>query len=419
MRFGVCTLVAFLCAVVLGGSADSARTQGGAAWTLSPVADGQKLLRVDVEGDTLYGFRLRGTDFTVTGIKSVRASGGATPQCTVSGTPATLACDGDLVGGISVFVQLTTSGGGNAYDFAFLFAPGDTSPLYVPSHETAPPVTIGGSLGMTSATTGRVTIRNLSQTTLQGLEVAPIGFSVTSVATRDCGLTEGGGIACNHPLDSGQTAAIRFATTSVSGPASAYLLGDRNGATAAVAFVEAGNACPDLEATVAGAQAQMKALQGEIAKLNRRLQGLGRPVPARAVKPMRQAVARIARRVVNVRKALHAAQAELRACDQGQRKAAAAAACDTQLKAAAQAAGKADGLKDALAGERRVARTARPLILTLKSAGPQPGGKKALANLTALTVLPGKTAHALSAARAAAKRTDSALTRCNAALDQG
>ena len=114
MRFGVCTLVAFLCAVVLGGSADSARTQGGAAWTLSPVADGQKFLRVEVEGDTLYGFRLRGTDFTVTGINSVRASGGATPQCTVSGSPATLACDGALVGGISVFVQLLTSGAGGA-----------------------------------------------------------------------------------------------------------------------------------------------------------------------------------------------------------------------------------------------------------------------------------------------------------------
>ena len=134
---------------------------------------------------------------------------------------------------------------------------------------------------------------------------------------------------------------------------------------------------------------------------------------------MRQAVARIARRITNLRKALHDAQTELRACDQGQRKAAAAAACDTQWKAAAQAAGKADGLKDALAGERRVARTARPLILTLKSAGPQPGGKKALANLKALTVLPGKTARAWSAAKAAAKRTDSALTGCNAALDQG
>jgi len=272
---------------------------------------------------------------------------------------------------------------------------------------------------MTSATTGRVTIRNLSQTTLQRMEVAPIGFSVTSVATRDCGLTEGGGIACNRPLDSGQTAAIRFATTGVSGAASAYLVGDAGGTTAAVAFVEAGNACPDLEATVAGAQAEMKALQGEIAKLNRRLQRLGRAVPARAVKPMKQAVARIARRIVNLRKALHGAQTGLRACNQGQRKAAAAAACDTQWKASAQAAGKADGLKDALTGERRVARSARPLILTLKKIGPQPGGKKALANLTALTVLPGKTARAFSAAKAAAKRTDSALTGCNAALDQG
>ena len=167
-------------------------------------------------------------------------------------------------------------------DFAFLFAPGDASPLYVPSHQTAPPVTIGGSLGM-SATTGRVTIRNLSQTTLQGLEVAPIGFSVTSVGTRDCGLTEGRGIACNHPLASGQTADIRFATTSVSGAASAHLLGDRNGATAAVAFVAAGNACPDLEATVAGAQAQMKALQGEIASSTAGCRGSGgrcRPGPS-------------------------------------------------------------------------------------------------------------------------------------------
>jgi hypothetical protein len=76
-------------------------------------------------------------------------------------------------------------------------------------------------------------------------------------------------------------------------------------------------------------------------------------------------------------------------------------------------------LKDALAGERRVARTARALILTVKSAGPQRGTKKALANLKALTVLPGKTARAFSAAKAVAKRTDSALTGCNAALDQG
>ena len=99
MRLWVCIVVAAACAALLSGAAGSARAQGGADWTLRPVADGQKWLRVDVSGDTLYGFRVRGTDFAVTGIKSVRASGGPTPQCSISGTPATLSCDGELPGG--------------------------------------------------------------------------------------------------------------------------------------------------------------------------------------------------------------------------------------------------------------------------------------------------------------------------------
>jgi hypothetical protein len=420
VRVGVCTIVAFLCAVVLGGSADSARTQGGAAWMLTPVAAGQKFLRVDVEGDTLYGFQLRGTDFTVTGVKSVRASGGPTPQCSVSGTPTTLACNGELPGGISVFVQLTTSGSGGAYEFGFLFSPGDTNPLYIPSSQTAPPLTLGGSLGMTSPTQGRVTIRNLSQTTLQKVEVSPIDFSVSSVATPDCGLsTEGGSIACNRPLPPGQTAAISFGTTSVSGEASAYLVGYTGGTVAGFAFVEAGAPCPDLQANVAGMQAELKTLQGEIAKLNRGLHSLGRAVPAKPVKPMKQAVARLQRRLAVIRKELRVSQKQLHACAQGERKAAAAAACDTQWKAAAQAAGRAAALKESLAGERRVARSARALIVSLKRLGPRPGARKAIATLTALSVLPGKTAHAYSAAKGAAKRANTAVTRCNAALDQG
>ncbi|MBA3718087.1 MAG: hypothetical protein H0W87_07675, partial [Actinobacteria bacterium] len=343
VRFAACTIAAAACAVMLGGSAHSARSQGGAAWNLKPVADAQKWLRVDVEGDTLYGFRVRGTDFTVTGIKSVRASGGPAPQCSVTGTPATLACDGELPGGISVFVQLTTSGAGGAYDFALLFEPGDTNLFYVPSNQTAAPVPLAGSLGMTSPTEGRVTILNVSRVSFQQLEVAPIGFRVRSVSTQDCGTTEGGGIACQGNLGPGSRAVIQFVTEPLAGAPSAVLLA--HGSQTGFIYVQAGDACPDLLAELARLQAQASTVKSQIALAERQLtsaeHSLGRSKAfanaAAQIRSARSALGPLLHRLAALTRAIRGREQKLKSCEGGgARKAAAATACDDEWKAAAQ-----------------------------------------------------------------------------------
>jgi hypothetical protein len=381
VRFGVCALVVLLCAVVLAGSAGSARSQGGADWTLRPVTDGQKWFRLNVQGETLHGFRLRGTDFTVTGIKSVRASGGAAPQCSVSGTPATLACDGDLPGGISVFVQLTVSGSGGAYEFALLLSPGDTNLFYVPSNQKVAPVPIGGSLGFTSASTGRVTIQNPSPTrSFQLFEISPIGFRVTNVLTPDCGITEGGGIACQGSLGPRRTAVIQFTPDSRPPAASAVL--SAYGSDVGFAFVEAGSPCPDVVASV-------ERLAGETGVVRAHLATLQRSPGAR---PLLRA---LRRKLTALNKQLRTAQRRYQNCATGARKTAAAAACDPQSLSAARAGGTVAGLLDVLPTERRVA-----------------------ARVKALRALPARTEKALGAARGRAARAAQRLSACQASLAQ-
>jgi len=377
----VCTLVAALSAVALGGSADSARTQGGAAWTLTPVAAGQKLLRVDVEGDTLFGFRVRGTDFTVAGIKSVRASGGPTPQCAVAGTPTTLSCDGALPGGISVFVQLTTSGDGGAYEFALLFQPGDTNLFYVPSNQKAPPVPLGGSLGRTSNGGGRVTVANPGSASFQQLEIAPIGFRASAVATPDCGVTGGGGIACQRPLGPGKTAVIRF-TADVSDTSSAYLFAGNGGGTGA-AYVQYGGPCPDVVASVTRLHSEAAVVRSHLAVMSR----------SRAAKPL---LAGLRAKVVSLEKKVKAAQRAYLKCTRSGRKAAAAAACDAKLMSVGRANGRVAGLREVLPTERRIA-----------------------ARVNALRSLPADTQKKLAAAKAAVARATKALADCDASLAQG
>jgi hypothetical protein len=380
VRLGVCTLVAVACAVALGGSADSARTQGGAAWSLKPVAPGQKWLRVDVEGDTLYGFRLRGTSFTVTGIKSVHASGGPTPQCSVSGTPATLACDGDLPGGISVFVQLNVSGSGGSFDFAFLFQPGDTNLLYIPSNETAAPVPLTGTLGKTSAEGGRVLIQNPNATeSFQQFEVKPIGLAFTSVSTPDCALTEGGGIACQGDLRPGRTLVIRFGMDPNADAPPAVLLAHGN--ATGLAYVEPGEPCADIKAVIAR-------LKGEAAVVRTHLAAIERVATARPLaRPLRL-------RLQSLTKQINAQVNRSGNCAAGEaRKAASAAACDARWNRLERAKGTIAGLTAVLPTERRVA-----------------------AKVKALRSLPGRTSKELAAAKANLTQQTKNLLACAAAL---
>jgi hypothetical protein len=379
VRFAACTLLALICAAVLGGSADPARTQGGADWTLRPVATGQKWLRVNVEGDMLYGFRLSGTDFTATAVKSVRASGGPTPACSVSGAPATLDCDGELPGGISVFVQLAVSGSGGAYELGFLFKPGDTNLLMIPSNQAAPPVPIGGSLGFTSASTGRVTIQNPGKTrSFQQLEVAPIGFRATNVLTPDCGITEGGGIACQGNLGPRRTAVIEFTPDSRPADASAVL--SANGSDVAFAFVQAGTPCPDVVASVSRARSEASVVRAHLASLMR-------------VGKARRYLGPLQRKLAALNRQINATQRTYNKCSAGTRKTAAASACDADALRVANAAGRQAGLQDVLPTERRVA------------------GK-----VKSLRALPRKTQRTLTTVRATVARATQRLTACQTSL---
>jgi hypothetical protein len=427
VRFAACTLLAAICAVVLGGSADSARTQSGAAWELRPVSSGQKWLRVDVEGDTLYGFRVRGTDFTIIGIKSVRASGGPTPQCSVSGTPATLACDGDLPGGISVFVQLTTSGSAGSYDFALLFTPGDPNLIYVPSNQQAAPVPLGGSLGMTSPTAGRVTILNgsSSSSSFQQLEVEPVGFRVASVQTQNCSVTEGGGIACQRTLGPYEGAVIRFVASPFSGAPSAVLVA--HGAGIGFIYVQAGDACPDRAAQLARIQVQIPLVKSQIALAERQLtraeRSLGSSKPfakaAAQIRSARSALGTLRQRLTALRRTAGGRERKLKSCESGgARKAAASGTCDDEQLAAARADGTVVGLATALSVERRVAKRASGAVRLIKRVGPPggPGWKEAIADLAVLVALPARTQSARNKALVKSLKAGDALTNCYLSL---
>src|SRR3954454_23340364 len=100
-----------------GAMGSSAGTVTVAA-TVRPVSAVQKWIRVSVGGgDSLDLFAVQGTDFSITSVQSIRASGVPAPACTVSGTPATLTCVGHIRSGASVFVNVTTSGAGGSFLF--------------------------------------------------------------------------------------------------------------------------------------------------------------------------------------------------------------------------------------------------------------------------------------------------------------
>ena len=382
VRFGVATLLVIACAAALGGSADSARTQGGAAWTLTPVAEGQKLLRVDVSGDTLYGFRVDPTNFTLTAVKSVRASGGPAPQCSLAGSPATLACDGALPGGISVFVQLTTSGSGGAYEFALLFSPGDTNPLYVPSNQTAPPVPLGGEIGKTSAEGGRVLIQNPnSRASFQQFEIKPVGPPFTSVETPDCAVTEGGGIACQGSLRPGRTLAVEFRMAPESDAPAVFLIA--HGTATGLAYIPPGDPCEDYGEVVTRLRAEGAVLVNHSTALAR-------------VPQARRFLAPLSRKLTAFARQFEAALKRASNCAAGEaRKSAAATACDPQGRALQRAKGTVAGLNLVLPTERRVA-----------------------ARIKRLRAVPGKTRKQIAAAKASIRRAEQALLACDASLAQ-
>ena len=426
MRLAVCALAVLACAGLLGGSAASAPSQSGAEWSIQPVSPTQKWLRVSVEGEPLYGFHVRGTDFTIMSVKRVLASGGPAPSCSL--VAGTLDCDGELPGGISVFVNVGVSGTGGAYELAFLFQPGDTNLLFVPGNERPAPPLLGGTFGTTSATGARVTIYNPTTSSYREVEVAPVGFRITNVthfsignkgSARDCGITEGGGVVCQGVLGPGARAVLTLRTTGFAAEPSAVLFARDTPTQVAFIVASPGNPCADIAAQLAGARAEATALRGEITKLRR-----GFSVPAAfaaQVKAMNARVGELSRRLAKVRSTVRGYQKQLRACGRATRKLAAAAACDSDETSYERILGKIAGLSQALRVERRIAASARPLVLELKKLGPRAGAgwRTALARLGGLISLPRRTADALDEAKSVANAVVGALIRCETFLTQG
>lgn len=424
MRLAVCALAVLTCAGLLGDSAASAPSQAGAEWSIQPVSPTQKWIRVSVQGESLYGFHVRGTNFTITSVKRVLASGGPAPSCSLDA--GTLKCEGELPGGISVFANVGFSGTGGAYELAFLFQPGDTNLLFVPGNERPAPPLLGGTFGTTSATGARVTIYNATTASYREVEVAPVGFRITEVtrfsigkvgSARDCGITEGGGVVCQGALGPGARAVLTVRTNGFAAEPSAVLFASDTQNAFIVA--SAGNPCADIAAHLAGARAQAAALRGEIAKLRR---GLSVPVAfAAQVKAMNARVVGLSRQLAKVRSTVRGYQKQLRACGKATRKLAAAAACDSDETSYERIVGKILGLSEGLRVERRIAASARPLVTKLKKLGSRAGAgwRMALARLDGLVSLPKRTADAVDESKGVATAVVGALVRCETFLTQG
>ena len=168
----------------------------------------------------------------------------------------------------------------------------------------------------------------------------------TGVATTDCGVTEGGGIACQRPLGPGKTAVVRF-SGAVPDSSSAYLLATGAGDTG-LAYVPYGEACPDSAASSSRVRSEASIVRAHLAVLSH----------TRAAKPF---LAPLRRKLAALEKQIAAAQRALLRCEQTGRKAAAASACDAKMLSVGHASGRVAGFRDVLPTERRVAAKVKAL----------------------------------------------------------
>jgi hypothetical protein len=188
--------------------------------TVKPVSPTEKWIRVSAAaGDSLDLFAVRGVDFSIARVVSVRASGVPAPACSVTGVPATLTCVGHVRSGASVFVNVTTAGAGGTFQFARASAgrrhrPG-RRPGYVPGLRPS-----SRSPARMTRRDGRKTVIFSGQTTFQDVEILPTSAfrvgNVTSVTVagkarslRSC-RREGDGLDCRLVVPTGSIGKITF-----------------------------------------------------------------------------------------------------------------------------------------------------------------------------------------------------------------
>jgi len=201
-----------------GVSSGTARELGVGA-TVKPVSPTEKWIRVSAaDGDSLDLFAVRGVDFSIARVVSVRASGVPAPACTVTGSPATLTCVGHVRSGASVFVVVTATGTGGSFLFARASAGGAIDLANAPTASQGPSILpIGARM---TRRDGTKTVIFSGQTTFQEVEILPTSAyrvgRVTAIAVagkarplRAC-RREGDGLDCLLIVPTGALGKISF-----------------------------------------------------------------------------------------------------------------------------------------------------------------------------------------------------------------
>ena len=214
LTFVLAVGAAFAC---LGMTAGSERASLSVGMNFKKLSASEGWGRVWAVGGTFYGFRIKGVDFDITGLKYVRAAGAAAPKCTVSGSPAILDCRGTFPDGSSIFVGFNIAGGGSSFQQENFFSANIGPPQFFITNTLGQPLLpISASLKKGKGASKTVTFSGKSA--FNDLEVLPYGFKITRVTkstpAASC-KSEGFGIDCSLKLAKGGKGSITFDTARV------------------------------------------------------------------------------------------------------------------------------------------------------------------------------------------------------------
>jgi len=190
-------------------------------WTMTRLTDTQKWLRVTNTDDqnSIRLLAVRGDDFRITALKSVRASGAATPNCAVSTESTTfgvLFCNGNLPPDSSLFLVFDVTGSGGNFEIAGSDSSDPSTLEYGPDSEGPAFLPTDGTFTTAGAATSRVTFTSKGNA-FSEVEVLPFGFEITKVlsvtpAGGSCD-PEGAGIDCSVDLPANGSGEVTFETS--------------------------------------------------------------------------------------------------------------------------------------------------------------------------------------------------------------
>jgi hypothetical protein len=227
----VCAFAAVAAFVLAGGA--GARTRSVEySWTLTPVSATAKWVRVvnTDEENPIRSLSLRGEDFIIRSVTTVRASGGTVSNCRVSTEARTFGvayCDVNLPPGANLILVVQTTGTGGLYDIAASDSTDPSTLVETQDLQTDPFLPTDASLTTAGTSTRRVTFTSKGNSYGE-LEVLPFGFTITKVlsitpAGSSCE-QEGAGIDCETNLPANGSGTVTFETTGATGSPTAEIL---------------------------------------------------------------------------------------------------------------------------------------------------------------------------------------------------